>query len=62
MDEVYPSALQLSLNFPPFPEAHTKIEPFPSRPRSTPSRSALEAKGPGPSTVSPLSAGPQEAE
>ena len=48
---VYPSQLQLSEYRPPFPEAQTKIDPFPCLPRTTPFKKALLANGPGPSTV-----------
>ena len=59
---VYPSQLQLSVFRPPFPEAHTNMEPLPPRPSLIPLVNAFLARGPGPSTVFPSSSGPQEAE
>ena len=54
MELVQPSQLQLSRCLPPFPEAHTKMDPRPRRPRTTPFRKARFASGPGPSTVLPV--------
>lgn len=42
----YPSHAHESLNLPPLPEAHTKMDPRPFLPRVTPSAKAFLARGP----------------
>lgn len=53
---------QFHLPRPPLPEANTNMDPSPLRPLVTPSMKARVASSPGPSTVLPLSSGPQLAE
>ena len=45
---MYPSQAHESWFDPPLPDAHTKIEPFPSLPSDAPVWSARFASGPGP--------------